>query len=130
MSSEAAVLAEEKALEQEIKSIQEWWGTSRFKHTKRPYSAKNVAVLRGTISTKPMSAFTSTKLYNMVRASFEKGQFNHTFGALDPVQVIQVCYHIFFVFCCFTCACLSDFIFSQIPTKTFFSHLFCFFLHE
>lgn len=97
MSNEAAVLAEEKALEQEIKSIQEWWGTSRFKHTKRPYAAKDVAVLRGTIATKPMSAFTSTKLYNMLRASFEKGQFNHTFGALDPVQVIQVCLFSFYV---------------------------------
>jgi len=88
--NETSVKLEEKLLSDEIQAIQNWWGTERFKYTKRPYTAKDVAVLRGTISSKPLSAYTSTKLYNMVRASFEKGQFNHTFGALDPVQVIQM----------------------------------------
>jgi len=95
--NETSVKLEEKLLSDEIQAIQNWWGTERFKYTKRPYTAKDVAVLRGTISSKPLSAYTSTKLYNMVRASFEKGQFNHTFGALDPVQVIQVC---LIFFCC------------------------------
>ena len=82
--------AEYAALE---KSIQEWWATSRFKHTKRPYTAKQVASLRGSVQDVPASAFTAKKLYNLLRSSFEKGEYAHTFGALDPVQVsILLCF--------------------------------------
>jgi isocitrate lyase len=79
--------AEYAALE---KSIEQWWATPRFKHTKRPFSAKQVASLRGTIADVPASSFTAKKLYTLLRGSFEKGEYAHTFGALDPVQVIQM----------------------------------------
>jgi len=79
--------AEYAALE---KSIEQWWSTPRFKHTKRPYSAKQVASLRGTITDVPASLYTAKKLYSMLRTGFEKGEYHHTFGALDPVQVVQM----------------------------------------
>ena len=76
--------AEFAALE---KSIEQWWSTPRFKHTKRPFSAKQVASLRGTIQDVPASTYTAKKLYSMLRTAYEKGEYHHTFGALDPVQV-------------------------------------------
>jgi len=79
--------AEFAALE---KTIEQWWSTPRFKHTKRPFSAKQVASLRGTIQDVPASSYTAKKLYSLLRTSFEKGEYAHTFGALDPVQVVQM----------------------------------------
>jgi isocitrate lyase len=67
-----------------------WFSSPRFQHTKRPYSAAQVAGLRGTIQDVPASAYTAKKLHAMLRESFSKGQYNHTFGALDPVQVVQM----------------------------------------
>jgi len=49
-----------------------------------------VASLRGTIADVPASSYTAKKLYNMLRESFASGKYNHTFGALDPVQVVQM----------------------------------------
>ena len=90
MTSESAVLAEERAFADEVRQIEEWWSTPRFKYTKRPYSAKDVASLRGTIKENPASNVVAKKLYGMLRAAYDKGQFKHTFGALDPVQVVQM----------------------------------------
>jgi isocitrate lyase len=100
---------EERMLDEEIRNIEEWWRSERFTFTKRPYTAKDVAVLRGTIMSKPIAGYVSTKLYNMLRSSFQKGQFNHTFGALDTVQVIQVSIHclLSFVFVLFDICLLS-----------------------
>ena len=69
------------------KSIEAWWNTPRFKYTKRPYTAKQVASLRGTLHETPLSGFMAKKLYTLLRTSYEKGEYAHTFGALDPVQV-------------------------------------------
>lgn len=63
--------------------IQAWFETPRFKYTKRPYTAAQVASLRGSIQETPASAFTAKKLYNLLRTSFEKGEYAHTFGMLS-----------------------------------------------
>ena len=41
------------------KSIEAWWNTPRFKYTKRPYTAKQVASLRGTL----LLYYTSALIY-------------------------------------------------------------------
>lgn len=47
---EALARAEEAELKQNIADIEQWWASPRFKHTTgRPYSAAQVASLRGTI---------------------------------------------------------------------------------
>jgi len=86
----AAARAEEAALQREIDGIEQWWRSPRFEHTTRPYTARQVAVLRGSVQGTCASGVTATKLYNMLRESFNRGEYNHTFGALDPVQVVQM----------------------------------------
>lgn len=78
---------EEAELQSLEKSIENWFQSPRFQFTKRPYSHKQVASLRGTIADVPASSYTAKKLYSLLRTSFEKGEYAHTFGALDPVQV-------------------------------------------
>ena len=78
-----------------VKSIDNWFASPRFKHTKRPFTSKQVASLRGTIADVPASSYTAKKLYTLLRSSFEKAVYAHTFGSLDTVQV-SCAYFVFF----------------------------------
>merc|ERR1711871_1469995 len=51
---------------------------------------EQVVALRGTLKHTPASAHTATKLYQMCRTRYNQGKYAHTFGALDPVQVVQM----------------------------------------
>jgi isocitrate lyase len=104
-----------KFLQEEAAAIERWWKKDpRWKHTKRIYSAMDVACLRPSpealgrrtknhdsshnqtscgIDVYPKARFSSqqsTKLYHLLTRLFAKGGYSHTFGALDPVQVIQM----------------------------------------
>jgi isocitrate lyase len=55
------------------------------------------AEARGDSRIAPKASFShrqSVKLYNMLRSLFQKGGYSHTFGALDPVQVVQMAPHL------------------------------------
>merc|ERR1740121_2444179 len=82
--------AEENQIVARINTMQQWMGQDRFKHIKRPYSAKEVISLQGTFPLHFPSAQVSDKLYNMLREHQKSGTCSHTFGALDPVQVVQM----------------------------------------
>ena len=86
--SESLVQKEEADFEETVRSLEHAWSSPRFKHTKRPYGARQVAALRGTISETPASSFMAKKLYTLLRSSFDNNTYAHTFGALDTVQVI------------------------------------------
>lgn len=90
MSGESIAREEERRLADLTNEISQWFASPRFKHTKRPYTAAQVASLRGTIQDVPASGYTAKKLYGMLRTGFERGEYHHTFGALDPVQVVQM----------------------------------------
>merc|ERR1712165_165393 len=62
----------------------------RFKHTTRPYKVEDVVKMQGTLPLHFTGAKISDKLYKMMRDHQAKGTCSHTFGALDPVQVVQM----------------------------------------
>merc|ERR1719261_1684608 len=64
--------------------------SERFRHTKRPFSAVDVVKLQGTMPLHFTGAKISEKLYKLMRDHQAKGTCSHTFGALDPVQVVQM----------------------------------------
>jgi len=74
--------------------MEQWMSSDRFKHTKRPYTAKDVISLQGTYPLHYASAAQSDKLYKMSREHQKNGTCSHTFGALDPVQVVQMAPHL------------------------------------
>merc|ERR1740121_2891720 len=82
--------AEESAVAARINTMQQWMGQDRFKHIKRPYTAKEVISLQGTFPLHFPSASVSDTLYKMLREHQKNGTCSHTFGALDPVQVTQM----------------------------------------
>jgi len=87
---------EEADLAADIKEITEWWRSSRWTGKIRPYSARDVAVLRGqrAVRTKYASDAMAKKLYGMLKEASAKGSFLPTFGALDPVQITQMAKHL------------------------------------
>merc|ERR1719185_33754 len=64
--------------------------SDRFRHTTRPYSAEDVVKFQGTMPLSFVGAKISEKLYKMMRDHQAAGTCSHTFGALDPVQVVQM----------------------------------------
>jgi len=73
-----------------VKEMAAWMTSDRFKYTKRPYKAEDVVKLQGTMPLHFAGAKVSTKLYKMLREHQANGTCSHTFGALDPVQVVQM----------------------------------------
>jgi len=92
------------ALQQDVAEIERWWAdAARWKHTKRVYSAKDVACLRPSLDARagaqkaPGVAFSSgqsEKLYSLLTNLYGVGGYSHTFGALDTVQVTQMAPHL------------------------------------
>ena len=73
-----------------VLSVKKFMNNDRFQFTHRPYSADDVARLRGTLSVQYPSSQQATKLYNMLRKLHGEGKSSHTFGALDTIQVVQM----------------------------------------
>ncbi|SCV99896.1 LAFE_0B04918g1_1 [Lachancea fermentati] len=78
-------------LDKDAAEIEEWWSKPRWSKTKRIYSAKDIAVRRGTLPpvTYPSSVM-AQKLYKLLQKHHDEGTVSKTFGALDPVQVTQM----------------------------------------
>jgi isocitrate lyase len=73
-----------------VRDMNAFMSSERFKYTTRPYKAEDVVKLQGTMPLHFTGAKVSQKLYDMLRDHQAKGTCSHTFGALDPVQVVQM----------------------------------------
>merc|ERR1719355_300563 len=67
-----------------------WMTSDRFKYTTRPYKVEDVVKLQGTMPLHFTGAKVSQKLFSMMRENQKNGSTSHTFGALDPVQIVQM----------------------------------------
>lgn len=82
--------AEERAFRSEVEAVKKWWNDSRWRQTKRPYTAENIVAKRGNLSISYPSNDQSKKLWSIIERRFEKKEVSATYGALDPVQVTQM----------------------------------------
>lgn len=84
------------ALKAEAAAIEKWWSEDRWKNVKRDYSAIDVVCLRNSADTRKanFSNVQSNRLYNLLTKLHKVGGYSHTFGSLDPVQVIQMAPHL------------------------------------
>ena len=62
--------AEEKAFQDEVKELKQWWSDSRWRHTRRPYTAEQIANKRGNLKIEYASNAMSKKLWQMVEKRF------------------------------------------------------------
>ena len=88
------ILEEEGKFQAEVAEVQAWWNTERFRHTSRPYSARDVVSLRGNLQQSYGSNELAKKLWRTLKAHQANGTSSRTFGALDPVQVTMMAKHL------------------------------------
>ncbi|KAI9098295.1 isocitrate lyase [Phlyctochytrium arcticum] len=81
---------EQHALDTEIKDITTWWQSPRFRLVKRPYTAKDVAIKRGTLKQEFPSNVQAKKLWSLLQSHKSAKTASFTYGALDPIQVAQM----------------------------------------
>lgn len=90
----ASIEAEEQAFQEEIKAIQQWWSDSRWRYTKRPFTAEQIATKRGNLKIQYPSNEQSKKLWRTVEGRFKNKDASFTYGCLDPVMVTQMAKYI------------------------------------
>ncbi|XP_074557994.1 isocitrate lyase [Curcuma longa] len=89
-SAPSLILEEESRFEADVAEVEAWWSTERFKLTRRPYTARDVVSLRGTLRQSYASGALAEKLWRTLKSHQARGSASCTFGALDPVQVTMM----------------------------------------
>ncbi|KAL1873996.1 hypothetical protein VTK73DRAFT_647 [Phialemonium thermophilum] len=87
--TEKAGAAEDALYTQQLKDVEAWWATPRFKGIKRPYTAADVVSKRGSVQQSYPSSVMARKLWNLIQERLAAGKPIHTMGAIDPVQMTQ-----------------------------------------
>lgn len=77
-------------IEQSVRQVEAFFASDRFRFISRPYTAKDVAPLRNSIPIEYPSSIMASKLYSLLRQRQKERSFVATFGAMDPVQVINL----------------------------------------
>ncbi|KAI6896058.1 Methylisocitrate lyase [Hortaea werneckii] len=91
--SEKPGAAEDEVFAQQIKQVEDWWASPRYKGITRPYSAEDVVSKRGTLQQVYPSSLMARKLFNLLEQRMAEGKPVHTMGAIDPVQMTQQAPH-------------------------------------
>ena len=74
----------------EVKKVHNFFSSPRFKNVSRPYTPDQVAKLRGDFNQEYASNKQAQKLWNLLNECQKNKTCSATFGALDPVQLIQM----------------------------------------
>ncbi|KAL8088087.1 hypothetical protein AgCh_038014 [Apium graveolens] len=88
------IVEEERMFQAEVAEVEAWWNSERFKLTKRPYSARDIVMLRGNLKQEYASNELAKKLWTTLKTHQANGTSSRTFGALDPVQVTMMAKHL------------------------------------
>ena len=90
MSSTNPLDAEQSAYEAEVAAVQTWWTDSRWRHTKRAYTAEQIVSKRGNLPIAYPSNNQSKKLWNIMEGRFASSDTSFTYGCLDPTMLTQM----------------------------------------
>jgi isocitrate lyase len=98
--------AEDAQFQQEVEEVKKWWSDSRWRYTRRPFTAEEIVAKRGNLRNSYPSNNQSKKLWNIVEERFKVGSalrtflrltdntqnqdVSFTYGCLDPVMVTQM----------------------------------------
>lgn len=76
MANPAADLAKEDQLyASEVADVKRWWSDSRWKHTKRAFTAEQIVAKRGTLKIEYPSNVQAKKLWNILEGRFKVNYF-------------------------------------------------------
>jgi isocitrate lyase len=81
---------EDAAFAAEVVAVKQWWSDSRWRYTKRPFTAEQIVVKRGTLAIEYPSNNQSKKLWETLEQRFQNGDASYTYGCLEPTAVTQM----------------------------------------
>lgn len=81
---------EDDLFAQEVAQVKSWWNDSRWKHTKRPFSAEQIVSKRGHLKIEYPSNAQSKKLWKILEGRFETKDASFTYGCLEPTMLTQM----------------------------------------
>jgi len=82
--------AEDQQYYKDVKDMEAWFKSPRYKGLIRPYTAEQVVSKRGTFRQTYPSDVQGKKLFKLLGEHFKNGTPSHTYGALDTVQLTQM----------------------------------------
>jgi isocitrate lyase len=68
--------AEDAQFQQEVADVKKWWSDSRWRFTRRPFTAEEIVTKRGNLKITYPSNTQSKKLWNIVEERFKVSQFS------------------------------------------------------
>ncbi|KAI9663934.1 MAG: isocitrate lyase 1 [Bathelium mastoideum] len=135
----ASLDAEEQAYQAEVKTVKQWWSDSRWRYTKRPFTAEQIVAKRGNLKIEYPSNAMSKKLWKILEGRFQNKDVSFTYGCLDPVMVTQMAKYLDTIYvsgwqCSSTASStdepgpdLADYAYTTVPNKVqhlWFAQLF------
>jgi len=74
----------------EVAAVKKWWTDSRWRFTKRPFTAEQIVAKRGNLKIVYPSNTQSKKLWNILEDRFQNGDASYTYGCLEPTMLTQM----------------------------------------
>ncbi|KAF5555611.1 Isocitrate lyase [Fusarium phyllophilum] len=81
---------EDELFQKEVEAVKAWWSDSRWRHTKRPFTAEQIVSKRGYLPVDYASNAQAKKLWNILEHRFETRDASYTYGCLEPTMVTQM----------------------------------------
>ncbi|KAK4087103.1 hypothetical protein Purlil1_8622 [Purpureocillium lilacinum] len=86
----ADLAAEDAQFLKEVEQVKAWWSDSRWKHTKRPFTAEQIVSKRGNLKIEYPSNAQAKKLWKILEGRFANKDASYTYGCLEPTMVTQM----------------------------------------
>ncbi|KAI0134561.1 isocitrate lyase [Xylariales sp. AK1849] len=81
---------EDDLFAKEVEAVKKWWSDSRWRYTKRPFTAEQIVSKRGHLQVDYPSNAQSKKLWNILEGRFKGRDASYTYGCLEPTMVTQM----------------------------------------
>ncbi|KAK4229604.1 isocitrate lyase [Podospora fimiseda] len=81
---------EDDLFAKEVAEVKKWWSDSRWRYTKRPFTAEQIVNKRGNLKIEYPSNTQSKKLWKILEGRFENKDASYTYGCLEPTMVTQM----------------------------------------
>ncbi|KAG8168931.1 hypothetical protein KVR01_001680 [Diaporthe batatas] len=81
---------EDELFAREVEEVKRWWSDSRWRNTKRPFTAEQIVSKRGNLKIEYPSNAQSKKLWGILEARFKNRDASYTYGCLEPTMVTQM----------------------------------------
>lgn len=81
---------EEQIYLDEVAAVKKWWSDSRWRYTKRPFTAEAIVAKRGNLKIEYASNTQAKKLWRILEGRFKNGDASYTYGCLEPTMLTQM----------------------------------------